>query len=73
MEKRTKVKSRVMANAFGELVSDASSIFVMGHKYADLDTVGSATASAASPENEENARTSSSTRPRLSRKGFSCG
>jgi c-di-AMP phosphodiesterase-like protein len=42
MEKRTKVKSRVMANAFGELVSDASTIFVMGHKYADLDTVGSA-------------------------------
>ncbi len=42
MEKRTKVKSRVMANAFGELISDASTIFVMGHKYADLDTVGSA-------------------------------
>ncbi len=42
VEKRTKVKSRVMANAFGELVGDASTIFVMGHKYADLDTVGSA-------------------------------
>lgn len=41
-EKRTKVKSRVMANAFGELVGDASSIFVMGHKCADLDTVGAA-------------------------------
>jgi len=42
MEKRTKVKSRVMANAFGELVSDASLIFIMGHRIADLDTVGAA-------------------------------
>jgi c-di-AMP phosphodiesterase-like protein len=42
VEKRTKVKSRVMANAFGELVNDASTIFIMGHKYADLDTVGAA-------------------------------
>ena len=42
MEKRTKVKSRVMANAFGELISDATTLFVMGHKYADLDTIGAA-------------------------------
>jgi len=42
VEKRTKVKSRVMSNAFGELVSDASAIFIMSHKYADLDSVGSA-------------------------------
>jgi c-di-AMP phosphodiesterase-like protein len=42
MEKRTKVKSRVMANAFGELVSDASTVFVMGHKYTDLDSLGAA-------------------------------
>ncbi len=42
LEKRTKVKSRVMANAFGELVSDASIVLIMGHKYADLDSVGSA-------------------------------
>jgi c-di-AMP phosphodiesterase-like protein len=42
VEKRTKVKSRVMANAFGELVNDASTIFIMGHKYSDLDTVGAA-------------------------------
>jgi len=42
MEKRTKVKSRVMANAFGELISDASTVFVMGHRFADLDTVGAA-------------------------------
>lgn len=42
VEKRTKVKSRVIANAFGELVSDASSVYIMGHKMADLDSVGSA-------------------------------
>jgi c-di-AMP phosphodiesterase-like protein len=40
VEKRTKVKSRVMASAFGELISDASVILIMGHKYADLDCVG---------------------------------
>ena len=42
MEKRTKVKSRVMANALGELIADASMVFVMGHKFPDLDTVGAA-------------------------------
>lgn len=42
LERRTKVKSRVMANAIGELMSDASKIFIMGHKSADLDSIGSA-------------------------------
>ena len=41
-EKRTKVKSRVMANALSELMSDASEIYVMGHSYADMDAVGAA-------------------------------
>lgn len=41
-EKRTKVKSRVMANAFGELLNDASNVFIMGHKFADLDCIGAA-------------------------------
>ena len=41
-EKRTKVKSRVMANALGELISDATQVFVMGHKNADMDAVGAA-------------------------------
>ena len=40
VETRTKVKSRVMANALAELVADSSRVFVMGHKYADLDAVG---------------------------------
>ena len=42
LEKRTKVKSRVMANALGELMADASRVFVMGHKYPDLDCIGAA-------------------------------
>ncbi len=41
-EKRTKVKSRVMANALGELMDDAKQVYVMGHKYADMDSVGAA-------------------------------
>lgn len=39
-EKRTKVKSRVMASALGELMEDADQIYIMGHSYADMDSVG---------------------------------
>ncbi len=42
MEKRTKVKSRVMANALSELVADSSKVFIMGHKYPDMDCSGAA-------------------------------
>lgn len=41
-EKRTKVKSRVMASALGELMQDANQIYIMGHSYADMDSVGAA-------------------------------
>ena len=41
-ERRTKVKSRVMASALGELVADASCVIVMGHSFADMDAVGAA-------------------------------
>ena len=41
-EKRTKVKSRVMANALGELIDEARHIYVMGHSYADMDSLGAA-------------------------------
>ena len=41
-EKRTKVKSRVMANALRELIEDARNVYVMGHKYADMDSLGAA-------------------------------
>lgn len=42
MESRTKVKSRVMANALQKLIVDSSMVLVMGHKFADLDAVGAA-------------------------------
>ena len=41
-EKRTKVKSRVMANALRELLADSPDIYVMGHSFADMDAVGAA-------------------------------
>lgn len=40
IETRTKVKSRVMASTFAELMRDSSKVLVMGHKFADLDSVG---------------------------------
>ena len=42
VETRTKVKSRVMANALSQLISDASKTYVMGHKFSDLDALGAA-------------------------------
>ena len=41
-EKRTKVKSRVMANALRELIADAGEVYIMGHSFADMDAVGAA-------------------------------
>ncbi|MGE5614000.1 MAG: DHH family phosphoesterase [Bacillota bacterium] len=40
LEKRTKVKARVIAFALRELVDQASAVFIMGHENADIDTVG---------------------------------
>ena len=42
VEKRTKVKSRVMANTLAELIRDSSRVLVMGHRFADLDALGAA-------------------------------
>ena len=41
-ERRTKVKSRVMASSLSELIVQSSRVFIMGHKMADLDAVGAA-------------------------------
>ena len=41
-ERRTKVRSRVMASSISELITQSSHIFLMGHKNADLDSVGAA-------------------------------
>ena len=40
IEKRTKVKSRVVATALKELIMDCDNVIIMGHKYADIDSVG---------------------------------
>jgi len=42
LERRAKVKARVMASVFGELLADASKVYIMSHKMADFDSVGSA-------------------------------
>ncbi len=42
VETRTKVKTRVVANALTEIINDSSHILVMGHKFADLDAIGAA-------------------------------
>ncbi|MCL2082043.1 MAG: DHH family phosphoesterase [Oscillospiraceae bacterium] len=40
IEKRTKVKSRVMADSLSRLIQDSSRIFIMGHSNADIDCIG---------------------------------
>ena len=42
IETRSRVKSRVMANALRELIADSSRVYVMGHKISDLDALGAA-------------------------------
>lgn len=42
VEKRTKVKTRMVAAAMIELIGQADNVLVMGHKFADLDCLGSA-------------------------------
>lgn len=41
-ERRTKVKSRVTAASLQKLMRRAGSIFIMGHQYADFDSLGTA-------------------------------
>ena len=42
LEKRTKVKSRVVANALMQLIRDSSQVMIMGHQSSDMDSVGAA-------------------------------
>ena len=42
VEKRTKVRSRVIAHALKELIESNDNVVVMGHKNADMDYIGSA-------------------------------
>lgn len=42
VEKTTKVKSRLIGHALKEIVSQSNNIYIMGHKYPDLDAMGAA-------------------------------
>ncbi|MGY3779350.1 DHH family phosphoesterase [Isobaculum melis] len=41
MEKRTRVRSRMISQALQELIKQSDEIFVMGHRYPDMDAIGS--------------------------------
>ena len=44
VEKRTKVRSRVIASALQQLIAESDLVLTMGHRYSDLDCLGSAVA-----------------------------
>jgi c-di-AMP phosphodiesterase-like protein len=42
MEKRTRVRARVISHALKELMLESDKVIIMGHKYPDMDAVGAA-------------------------------
>ncbi|MEM1485633.1 DHH family phosphoesterase [Oscillospiraceae bacterium PP1C4] len=40
VEKRTKVKTRIVATALSELINSSDNVMVMGHRFSDLDCFG---------------------------------
>lgn len=42
VEKRTRVRARVIAHALMDLIKDSSKVFIMGHVNADIDCLGAA-------------------------------
>ncbi len=42
VEKRNKVKARVIADALRQLIDQATDVYIMGHKNADMDAIGAA-------------------------------
>ena len=42
VEKRTKVKARIVAHALEELISECKQVIIMGHSNPDIDAIGSA-------------------------------
>ena len=42
VEKRTKVKARVIARALSELIYESSNVYIIGHKNPDMDCLGAA-------------------------------
>ena len=44
LEKRSKVRTRVVASMLSERIDSCDCVFIMGHKYSDFDSVGAAVA-----------------------------
>jgi cyclic-di-AMP phosphodiesterase len=42
MEKRTRVRARVISHALSELVNESDKVLIMGHKFPDMDAIGAA-------------------------------
>lgn len=42
VEKRSKARTRIVASAIQKLMESSSDVFVMGHRFSDLDSIGSA-------------------------------
>lgn len=42
IEKHSKIKSRIIATAIQELISNFDNVYIMGHRFGDLDSIGSA-------------------------------
>lgn len=42
VEKRTRVRARVISHALRDLIGESDKVLVMGHKYPDMDAIGSA-------------------------------
>lgn len=42
MEKRTRVRARVISHALKELITESGQVIIMGHKYPDMDAIGAA-------------------------------
>ena len=40
IEKRSHAKTRVIANALQDIIRDSGKVFIMGHRFGDLDSVG---------------------------------
>jgi len=42
MEKRTRVRARVISHALKDIIEDSDKVIVMGHRFPDMDAIGSA-------------------------------
>ncbi len=51
IERSTKVKARIIANQLIQLVESSDRVYIMGHKFSDLDSVGSSVGLACSIRN----------------------